>query len=325
MTISTTTARWEYTGDGSTTEFTYNNLIFEDSDLNVYVDGTLQELTTDYTVTNAGEETGGEVVFVSAPANDAEVTIVRDVPNTQGSDYPTGGPFPSKVTESDLDRRTVVSQDQQQAIERFLRVVESEQGIPTLELPTLAERAGKFLAFDENGVPIALAGSMTDAEVEDAYNNQVSVVTQAEAEAGTATIVRRWTAQRVKQAIAALETTFSLSTAHTFTAQQGFGIATLTDGASIAWNLETAQVAQVTLGGNRTLANPTNGINGFSYLLYVRQDATGSRTLAYGSEYDFGDDGEPTLTITASKGDLMGFVRVGGKMVFTGMRKGFSA
>lgn len=46
----------------------------------------------------------------------------------------------------------------------------------------------------------------TDAEIETAYNNQVSVVSQAEAEAGTSTTVRRWTAQRVKQAIAALET-----------------------------------------------------------------------------------------------------------------------
>ena len=46
----------------------------------------------------------------------------------------------------------------------------------------------------------------SDAEIETAYNNQVSVVSQAEAEAGTSTTPRRWTAQRVAQAIAALET-----------------------------------------------------------------------------------------------------------------------
>lgn len=43
-----------------------------------------------------------------------------------------------------------------------------------------------------------------DAAIEAAYNNQVDVVSQAEAEAGSATTVRRWTAQRVSQAIAAL-------------------------------------------------------------------------------------------------------------------------
>lgn len=43
-----------------------------------------------------------------------------------------------------------------------------------------------------------------DAAIETAYNDQVSIVSQAEAEAGTATTARRWTAQRVAQAIAAL-------------------------------------------------------------------------------------------------------------------------
>lgn len=52
----------------------------------------------------------------------------------------------------------------------------------------------------ENGA----TADQTDAEIETAYNNQVSTVSQAEAEAGTSTTVRRWTAQRVSQAIAAL-------------------------------------------------------------------------------------------------------------------------
>lgn len=55
-----------------------------------------------------------------------------------------------------------------------------------------------------NGIETAATADQSDAEIETAYNNQVSVVSQAEAEAGTATTVRRWTAQRVAQAIAAL-------------------------------------------------------------------------------------------------------------------------
>lgn len=46
---------------------------------------------------------------------------------------------------------------------------------------------------------------MTESEIETAYNDAVAVVTQAEAEAGTVTSTRRWTPERVKQAIAALE------------------------------------------------------------------------------------------------------------------------
>ena len=44
----------------------------------------------------------------------------------------------------------------------------------------------------------------TDTEIEDAYNAQVPIVSQAEAETGTSTVVRRWTAERIKQAILAL-------------------------------------------------------------------------------------------------------------------------
>jgi len=54
----------------------------------------------------------------------------------------------------------------------------------------------------------------TDAEIETAYNNQVAIVSQAEAEAGTVTAVRRWTPERVKQAVlklAPLEFAFALS------------------------------------------------------------------------------------------------------------------
>lgn len=62
------------------------------------------------------------------------------------------------------------------------------------------ETAETKLATIETGA----TADQTDAEIETAYNNQVGVVSQAEAEAGVATTVRRWTAERVAQAIAAL-------------------------------------------------------------------------------------------------------------------------
>jgi hypothetical protein len=55
-----------------------------------------------------------------------------------------------------------------------------------------------------NGIETAATADQTDAEVETAYNNQVSVVTQALAEAGVSSTVYRWTPLRVAQAIAAL-------------------------------------------------------------------------------------------------------------------------
>lgn len=57
-----------------------------------------------------------------------------------------------------------------------------------------------------NTVEEAATADMTDAEIETAYNTQVSVVTQVVAEAGLSTTVYRWTPLRVAQAIAALQT-----------------------------------------------------------------------------------------------------------------------
>ena len=83
--------------------------------------------------------------------------------------------------------------------------------------------------------------------------------------------------------------------------------ATLTDGATITWDVGTSPVAKVTLGGNRTLSAPTNGATGQFISLAVIQDVTGSRTLTWNSLYEFTADTAPTLTTTASKADLFVF------------------
>lgn len=101
-----------------------------------------------------------------------------------------------------------------------------------------------------------------------------------------------------------------LATVNNFTKQQYFGTATLTDAASISWNLNDAQVAKVTLAGNRTLSNPTNMVDGGTYILRVIQDATGSRTLAYDTAYKW-SGGAPTLTTTANAIDIITFTSDG--------------
>jgi hypothetical protein len=95
------------------------------------------------------------------------------------------------------------------------------------------------------------------------------------------------------------------NTATAFSAQQNFARQALTDGASIAWNLATQQMASVTLAGNRTLANPTNMVNGGKYELIITQDGTGSRTLAYGSAYLFQGGFEPVLSTGAGAKDIL--------------------
>ena len=99
-----------------------------------------------------------------------------------------------------------------------------------------------------------------------------------------------------------------LATAQSFTAAQRGSITALTDGATITPDFALANNFSVTLGGNRTLANPTNLTAGQSGSIFISQDGTGSRTLAYGSYYDFAGGTAPTLSTAASAVDRIDYV-----------------
>jgi hypothetical protein len=92
-----------------------------------------------------------------------------------------------------------------------------------------------------------------------------------------------------------------------FTKAQRGSITALTDGATITPDFSLANNFSVTLGGNRTLANPTNLTAGQSGVIVITQDGTGSRTLAYGSYFKFSNGIAPTLTTTASAVDVLAY------------------
>ena len=103
-------------------------------------------------------------------------------------------------------------------------------------------------------------------------------------------------------------TVAGLSIAQSFSAQQRGAISALTDGATITPDFSLGNNYSVTLGGNRTLANPTNLTAGATGSIFVSQDGTGSRTLSWGSYWDFAGGTAPTLTTTASAVDRIDYV-----------------
>ena len=82
----------------------------------------------------------------------------------------------------------------------------------------------------------------------------------------------------------------------------------LTDGATIAVDFDTGQNFTVTLAGNRALGNPTNVTAGQTGSIFVTQDGTGSRTLSYGTSWEFPAATAPTLTTTASAVDRIDYI-----------------
>jgi hypothetical protein len=102
--------------------------------------------------------------------------------------------------------------------------------------------------------------------------------------------------------------TAKTDTAQTYTAGQRGEITALTDGTSITPDLADSNNFSVTLGGNRTLANPSNIVAGQSGSFFITQDGTGSRTLAYGSYYDFAGGTAPTLSTAAGAVDRIDYI-----------------
>ena len=110
-----------------------------------------------------------------------------------------------------------------------------------------------------------------------------------------------------------------LDSSQVWNKQQYSSVSSLTDGANIDWDLDTQQVAKVTLAGNRTMNVPTNMQDGAFYSLTVTQDATGSRTLTWNSIFKFPSGIAPTLTTTANAIDKLTFDSDGTNMHLVGI------
>ena len=155
MTVSTTTSKVSYTGNGSTSAFAYTYKIFADAELKVYVGGVLKTLTTHYTVSGAGGASGGNVTFTAGniPINLAPVVISRNISKTQVIDYVENDSFPAETHESALDKLTMLVQDVDNSVTAdIFRFGESvgDAGVVTIT-KTVAERGNKLLAFDAAG------------------------------------------------------------------------------------------------------------------------------------------------------------------------------
>ena len=101
-------------------------------------------------------------------------------------------------------------------------------------------------------------------------------------------------------------------------AKLNYSEATLTDQATVTWDASTQDVCKLTLGGNRTMAAPTNNTTGQFISILVIQDGTGSRTLTWNAVFEFASDTAPTLTTTANLGDIFVFRYNGSKWLEVG-------
>lgn len=132
MTIDADTPRIQYTGNDVTVAFAFGFPIWAKGDLAVRVASTLKTVDVDYTVTfTAGDEAGGTVTFVDAPATSALVTITRDLTVERDADFPTSGAFDMDTLNEQLDKLTAQGQDHEEKIGRCVTLPpETEEDTP---------------------------------------------------------------------------------------------------------------------------------------------------------------------------------------------------
>ncbi len=169
MTIATAPTPLSYSGDGSTTSFPISWKYNAKSHIVATLRSstgteTTWALTTNYTLTDPGDT--GTLTAVVAPSSGETLVISLEPPNTQSSDIPLGGEFPSVTVEDGLDLAAQRDQKIQSLFDRSLRVPRTDiKTGSALELPIDTTRAGKYLAFDADGDPIASAAAAGTAVV----------------------------------------------------------------------------------------------------------------------------------------------------------------
>jgi hypothetical protein len=148
---------------------------------------------------------------------------------------------------------------------------------------------------------------------------QMPNATPAVSDASTGRINYTTTGQKfqVSKNAAAYEDVATLATAQTFTKSQNVASVALTDAANIATDASLGNVFTVTLAGNRTLDNPTNLVAGGVYRWVITQDATGTRTLAYGTAFKWPGGTAPTLSTGANAIDTIEAVYDGSVLLAT--------
>ena len=257
------------TYNGSNTTFSLGTQVGSPAQLLVSHDGVIQKAGTDYSLASGGTQ----ITFSTAPASGASIFIVE----ISGA---VGGPLQSDLNGNelilDVDADTSITADTDDQIDIKIGGADDfafKANLFEVQTGSKIDANGTEIILDADGDSSIRADADDLVRIKSGGNDSQNIYPT-----------------RIDFLVAAL-----------------FPEATLTDASTISWNAQTESVCKVTLAGNRTIDAPSNPINGQFISILVAQDGTGSRTLTWNAVYEFKDDTAPTLTTTASKGDLFVF------------------
>jgi hypothetical protein len=303
------------------------------------VQAAIAEVATESLQKTGGTVTGelligaaGTFVFEGATDNAFETTLgvvdptadrTINLPNVSGTVVTTGdtGSITSTmiadgaIVNADINASAAIADTKLDTISTAGKVSNSATTAASANTPSAIVARDGSGDFSAGTISAALSGNASTATaLQTARNIQgvsfdgtanITVVTAGSGISVTGTAVANTGVLSVNGNAGAITNVAVTNAAQSFTAAQRGTISALTDGATITADFATANNFSVTLGGSRTLANPSNLTAGQSGCIWITQDGSGSRSLSYGSQWDFTGGTAPTLTTTAGAVDCL--------------------
>ena len=308
------------TPDSSTTTFSLNHVVGSSSSILVSLAGVVQEPEVAYNLSGGGTN----IVFASAPTSgDTCYVIFLGIAFDNGTLISTG----TITSQTDLggapatgDSLLLFDTDASALKEMTIANLFTSPTITTGVIATSLDLNGSTLILDADQDTTITAGTTDDQiDIKIANTNHLQIkgssgdtVLKPMVDAKDI-IIQQFDGNELVKFDDGSGVGFTSFTRAALHPEQ-----TLTDASTISWDVGTSPVSKVTLGANRALGAATNAQTGQFVSLLVIQDGTGSRTLTFNAAYEFKDDTAPTLTTTASKGDLFVFRYNGSKFLEVG-------
>lgn len=321
MAVSSTVTLTQYVGNNSTVTPYPTGFRFLDNDhLRVQImdeEGGVSELSEgeDYTATGAGDPTQGEITTSIAYDETYTITILRRTPVTQLLDLLYNDRLPAEQLEAAFDKLTLIVQELSGGSATGNRAIQfpfSESSSNNTVLPVPVERRGSLTHFDS-------------------VTGEMNVISYAALAAVLAPLITGFdtsvfasiTGDNIFTGANAFLNNVDFENPVHFEGRVSFDVQTLPDGATITMDCSQGNMATLTLGGNRTFANPVSVAAG-TYVVRVIQDGTGNRTLAFGSNFKFPGGSTPALSTAANAVDVLTFVNFSGTNLYLVAQKSFS-
>ena len=306
MTISTTTIKNSYSGNGSTTQFNYTFKIADDDEIQVIIRSstgteTVKTKTTHYTVAGVGNANGGSITFQSGHIPTATETVVlrRSTPQTQGLDLIENDPMPADNIETAYDKLTAISQELQEQVDRSLKISRTNTMTSTEFTTSATDRASKVLSFDSSGElavtqelgtfrgnwAASTAYAVRDL-VKDTSTNNIFIVTEAHTSSGSQPLTSNANSAKysliVDAATATTQASNAATSATTATTKASEAATSATNAATSETNAATSASTATTKAGEAA-TSATNAATSATNAATSETNAATSATAAANS------------------------------------------